>query len=416
MMRKKWISILLFLSITTFCIAQTEGYKFYAAIDSVKTSGFYYIKISPELSAHLKMDYTDLRIINDSGKWIPHVLRFPDDWMTHESITQELKFTITANTKLNSILVIDAGNDTLSNMVLVIKNTAVARSSTLSGSDDQKTWFVIKDDIQLNPETSEANTTINFRIDFPRSSYHYYKLTIYNIKKDPLNIIGIERYTAEVTKSINNKTLNPPPVIEQKDSGKISFIKVIQQQPYHFDNISLKLSGVKNFFRNVELYIPSGSIPSSSNPGRILQSFNISNNSTLQFNIPPNNALVFYLLIYNEDNLPLKVDEVNTLIRNYYITSYLEQGVNYKLIIGNIEATEPRYDIVGALTLKTYDSLPFLSFGKIIPFEEKSIAIVSSKNNQWILWTAIAAVLFILLLVTRKMVKEVDKRKEHDSL
>ena len=59
---------------------------------------------------------------------------------------------------------------------------------------------------------------------------------------------------------------------------------------------------------------------------------------------------------------------------------------------------------------------PFLSFQKINPFEQKQVVVTPVKNNKWILWGAIIAVLFILLLFTQKMVKEVNKRKEHDSI
>src|SRR5205809_666274 len=79
MMRKKWSSIFVFSMIAICCNAQIAGYKFYTQLDSVKTSGFYNIELTPELNGHLKTDYSDLRIVNDSGKWVPHVLHFAED-------------------------------------------------------------------------------------------------------------------------------------------------------------------------------------------------------------------------------------------------------------------------------------------------------------------------------------------------
>ncbi len=91
MMRKKWSSLLLFCYLSFCCTAQTAGYKFYAPLDSVKTAGFYNIEITPELSAHLKTDYSDLRIVNDSGKWVPHLLRIPANEIVIDAIQWEMK-------------------------------------------------------------------------------------------------------------------------------------------------------------------------------------------------------------------------------------------------------------------------------------------------------------------------------------
>jgi hypothetical protein len=416
-MRKKRISILFFSIITVCCNAQTGGYKFYSQLDSVKKSGFYSIELTPELTAHLKTDYSDLRIVNDSGKWVPHVLHFPEGEVVNDVINFDLKFTQLENNKANTSLIIVNGKNIISNIGLVINNTLAERFCTLSGSDDSKNWFVINDSVLINPKPAETGTTNTFFIAFPPSNYRFLKIVIRNNNKDPFEIRRIvQSSTAALPVNYQPKSFQNPAVsISQKDSGKISYIKISQQQPYHFDNISLKLSGVKYFFRKADLYIPDGNNHSFSNPGQLLHSFTISNNSTLQFKVPLSNATIFYLIINNEDNLPLKVAEVNITVNSHYITSYLEKDNNYKLILGNKLATFPIYDLSNIYT-KISDSIPLLSAGNATALKENSITVKPVKNNKWILWTAIIAVLFILLLFTKKLVGEVDKRKQDDSL
>lgn len=417
-MRKSWTSILLFSLITVCCNAQTAGYKFYAQLDSIKTSGFYNIQITPALSAHLKTDYNDLRIVNDSGKWVPHVLHRPAEEKSDMAIYLDIRVVKKETTESITTLVVAGSQKITSNLVLVIRNTAAERFCTLSGSDDNKNWFVINDSILINPKPEQDNTVNSFQINFPPNNYNFFKIVIDNKNKDPFDIKHVTTSTSASSMGFTTQSRlldNPSSTIEQKDSGKISYIKITQQQAFHFEMVSLKLNGVKYFSRNVGLYIPSSINHSFSNPGQLLQSFTISNNSTLQFHVPLCNSPVFYLLINNEDNLPLTVAEVNTASSYRYITSYLEKGNNYKLIMGNETATKPNYDLANINT-KISDSIPFISFGKIIAFEQTPITIEKIKNNNWILWAAIIAVLLILLLFTRKMVKEVDKRKEHDSL
>jgi len=414
-MRKKWSSILLFCIITVFCNAQTEGYKFYAALDSVKTSGFYTINLVPEITAHLKTDYSDLRIVNDSGKWVPHVLYSDNSNRSFDIVFMDLKFIKKEDSKLKTILLIENRDSITSNIGLVIRNTTAERYCTLSGSDDNQKWFVINDSILINPSFDNNSTENTFVINFPSSNYKYFKLIIYNNNKDPFDIKSVINRTPPALElySIFGSMQNPLPKIEQQDSGKISYVKITQAQPYHFDQIDLSLSGVMYFSRKADLYIPDNKTHSFANPGRLLQSFTLSNNSTLQFKIPLSNAPVFYLLINNEDNLPLKVSEVKTNNSYHSVTCYLEQGDNYRLFLDNISATAPNYDLK-----QLAKNMPgkILKTGQIIAIENKIPVLIPVKNNNWILWTSIIAVLFVLLLFTKKIVTEVNKRKEHDSI
>ncbi len=412
-MKKNWVSIFLFSLVTVCSSAQTEGYKFYSRLDPIATSGFYNIEITPELSAHLKTDYSDLRIINGAGKWVPHVLRFPASERSNETLAMNMSFTRAENTKISTTLLIENSEEIISNIELIIRNTAAERFCTLSGSDDRTNWFVVNDSIMINPISKEKASTSKFRINFPPSSYKFLKITIHNNNKDPFDIKGVVQYTSSAAAlHIDYKlTQNPVPNIIQKDSGKISYIKISQQQPFHFDNISLKLSGVKYFYRKVDLYIPYSENHSFANPGQLVQSFTISNNSTLQFYLRLTKASFFYLLINNEDNLPLTVNEVKTACNARYATSYLEKGVGYKLLMDNEAAVTPNYDLTKPDN-RTIDSIPTLQFGKITAMEEIELTVRQPENNKWIIWVAIISALSILLFFTFRMLNDLEKRKK----
>ena len=411
-MRKKWINILLLILIPGFLSAQTNGYRFYSLLDNVKNDGFYNITVTPDLNAHIKTDYSDIRIINDSGKWVPHILRNPSEEVVNDAISFSLKFKKQDIPGISTTLIIENSFEKISNIGLNINNTQAERFCTLSGSNDNKEWFVINDSILINPLPSEKETQNTFIINFPPSTYHFFKIVINNKNKDPFNIKAVT-WQSEAGIMIYNKFRkieNPVTNILQKDSGNISYIKITQQQPFHFDYVSLKLSGAKYFSRSVYLYLPSDDVSSFSNPGQLLQSFTISNNSTLQFHVPLTKATVLYFFIKNEDNLPLKVNEVKTACSNHYLTAYLEKGNNYKLILDNESAGFPKYDL-SKLDNKITDSATLLKSGSTTPFAENKTVEVKAKNNKWMLWVAIVAALLILLFFTYKMLKEVDKRK-----
>jgi hypothetical protein len=419
-MKRKLINIFIYCIISICCNAQVEGYRFYAALDSIKTSGFYNIVLSPEINAHLKKDYSDVRIVNTVGKWVSHALHVPAYEITSHSANLDLKYSVLENNRANSIFIINGKDEKLNNIELSIRNSSAERYCSLSGSDDNKNWFVINDSILINPIPSDTKSKNTFNINFPLNDYNFYRLVIFNSNKDPYDVIGITSIAKiEDSGVFKSKVLvNPSPIISQKDSNKISYIKITQQHPYHFDGFNIKVSGVKYYSRNADIFIPTNPNHSFSNPGKLLQSFTISNNSNLNFHLPllSINDSIFYLLVHNEDNLPLKINEVSTTINEHILKTYLEAGNSYRLIMGNGKAVEPIYDFA-KLSFSFRDTATFLTIKNIsaFPLQEKT-EVKKETNNKWIIWTALLAGLFILLLLTKKMIKEVDKKTTNDTI
>jgi hypothetical protein len=417
-MKRKLINIFMFCAISICCNAQVEGYRFYAALDSIKTSGFYNIVLSPDINAHLKTDYSDVRIVNGAGKWIPHALHVPAYEITSHSANWDLKYSTLENNKINSIFVISGKDRELNNIELSIRNSSAERYCSLSGSDDNLNWFVINDSILVNPIPTETKSVNTFKINFPLNNYNFYRLIIVNGNKDPFDVNGITSNAIIKDPSIvqSKVIVNPASTIVQKDSGKISYIKVTQLHPFHFDGISLKISGVKYYVRKLEVFSSAEAKHSFSNPGRLIETFTISNNSNLSFRLPIINDSVFYLLVHNEDNLPLKINEITTTINEHFIKAYLERGDNYRLVMGNENATLPNYDIT-KLNITINDTVIFIQPKNIIPFPQQEISKnKKTTNNKWIIWTALIAGLLILLLLTKKMIKEVDKKTTNDTI
>lgn len=417
-MKKKLISLLLFSILFISVKAQTEGYRFYSTIDSVKTSGFYNIVLAPPINAHLKTDYSDVRILDNKNKWVPHVFHSPLNEMNREVVMLDLKFTIPESNKINTVLLMEAAQP-LNNINILIKNTEVQKFCTLSGSNDKQNWFVISDSILLAPHPTEINTESNLKIDFPRSNYSNLKLVINNRNKDPFDIIGISTNTIATgflfTNFSDSLLQNHPTVLLQKDSGKNSYIRIIQQQKFHFNKMNINAEGLKYFSRQADLYVAENNSNSFSNPGKFIQSFTISNNSALQFNLPLLNADTFYLVIHNEDNPPLKISKVGTSVSYRYITAYLENDKGYKLILDNAAAVLPNYDITKDYpTIK--DSVSILGIGNIIAFESKEKTKNKTPNKQWLIWIAIIAALGLLLFFTKTMLKEVNKKTIDDNI
>lgn len=413
-MKRKWISLFMLYTLSISCNAQIEGYRFYSNLDSIQESGLYKIFLSPIINGSTKIDYSDIRIINDNDKWVPHTLHKAMVNNDKESVKSNLTFSTIGNNKTNSTYLINYKGKAINNFAIKLRNTTAERYCTLSGSDNNQNWYVINDSVLINPSESNTDGLNTFNLNFPKSTFLFYKLNILNGNKDPYEINEIATYKNGDDNLYQNiePAINPSTTIIQKDSGKISYIKVTQLNQFHFDGIKMELKGSKYFERRMEIYEPKGYESSFANRGKLLQSFTFSNNSDLSFEHPLSNAIDFYILIYNEDNIPLKIESVRTTLKERYIKTYLEKGVAYRLIMDNENATQPSYDISA---IKIKDKERIIAIKHVAEFAQ--LKKVESKNNStWLLWVSLTVGLAVLLLLTKKMITEVNKKNINDTI
>ncbi len=414
-MKKKRINCFItgcLFSLTGF--AQTDGYRFTAEIEKVNESGFYNILFTPALKAHLKKDYSDLRIINTAGKWVPHLLRYPKGEQTNHNVLYDLQIVKQKEDLVSSEIIVKALAGPLSNFTILTRNTDVERFGILTGSDDSTSWFVINDSVLIKPVASTPNES-KFSFHFRPNTYRFYKLTILNKGKAPYAIKAATTEAAAFEEGSNQSLLmpvkNPAPTIVQQDSATTSYIKVSQKEGYHVDEVELSLSGSHFFNRDVRLFIPAPGREMNLLAGNLIASFVISSNNSLRFSVPVFKEPTFYIAIDNEDNLPLKVEAVTTYSKNHIATVYLEKNNRYAMIMGNETATIPRYDLqAGDIDVKKI--LPVVATGKVSLLPVKEPAAAAWYNNKWTLWIFIAAAASILCFFTFRLIKEMGGKKE----
>jgi hypothetical protein len=406
--------IVLFLLCSLHTAAQTTGYNYEAPITPVDSSGFYNIVLTPELNAHLKTDYSDLRIVNDSGKWVPHLGRLVDDSYCSLPTIIKLEIAQLTNTNNYTDVIVKGTGSKIFELDISLENTVAERFCSLTGSDDMKLWFTINDSIHIKPiEIMDADKR-TFTLNFPPVNYKYYRVRIINNNKAPFNI----KVVSTINETVINKEVllygeeieNPATQILQKDSNRNSYIKVVQNSLYHFWEITIKTSGAKYYNREAELFIPFSNTHSFSNPGKLIKRFVISNNSTLEFRFGSTNAQIFYIIVHNDDNPPLKFEEVKTFTNSRVATVYLEKGEVYKLLLDNSSIAEPNYDLtIKDIPLK--EVIPLATIGKIISIQKPTIPPQAKDNSKKLIWLVIALAAIVLTFFTYRLVTDMNKSK-----
>jgi len=413
-MKKKRInSLLVFTLVTLACFAQTNGYRFKAVIEPVKEPGFYNILLTPALNAHLKTDYSDFRIINGAGKWVPHLLRYPKAELTNESVLWNLEIVKNLGNANSSELIIKTPGQSLSNITFITRNTSVQRFGSLTGSDDSINWYIINDSVLISPAISAPGDS-EFSLNFRPNTYHFYKLSIANKGKAPYAIKAAATNAAAMEPGANQSLLlpiqNPAANISHQDSAKTTYIRVVQNAGFHVDEIELKLSGPKYFNRNIQIYIPAAENIKNVFTRKSIAALAISSNSSLRFPVPVFSDSIFYLAISNEDNLPLTVEAVNTYCGMHVATVYMEKNFRYNIIMGNAGATLPRYDLKQD-DIDVNKLLPLVSTGNITMLGDKLPGTNAWYNNKWMLWLFIGAAAAVLCMFTFRLIKDIGKTK-----
>lgn len=403
-------SCLVFLFLLLMVPVYSQLHAHQALLDTVNRSGFYRIALTPMHTSYLKTDFSDLRIADESNKQVPYIFnKEPGRGKSRKFFPLKMlenKITDSGN----SILVLQNTRvDSISSISLIMKNAAVSRTASLSGSNDGKHWYIISDPLYITHSVSGASNEAVQELNLPRSTYRYFKLEIDNHHNDPYLVLSAG-YTKETDEKAGIPDLiNPSPVVKQTDSGSNSYIHLIWDQPFQHNKLLIHVTGTAFYDRDLFVYLPRYDSVPDSGPGKVLAEFRlVSGPSPRQLlDIPRIKTSNLYIIIRNGDNPPLKLYEVSTRQKAVDLVAFLEKGKQYRVLLNQSSATLPIYDLE-----KFRDSLPavipLLKINEPI-FTGKSFAKENEKTRNW-LWPAIIGSILLLSGLSYRLVKDMKHK------
>lgn len=395
-MHKKKYKIL-FGAVFIIGIAKAQP-QYHAPLAVVEKSGFYKINLPPSVVAKSKDGLEDLRIGNSSRQEVPYILKTDLPAFAASSF---VSFPILSAKKeadkQTHVVIENKIPKAINRLLLFIKNTDAYRTVTLSGSDDLNHWFVIKENISLDNYLSSNEAQFIQSLSFPNSRYAYFKITINGEDVLPVNIVqaGVYRQTYQAGKHV----LLPAPIISQKDSSnKTTYITLQFDETYTVDRLELNVSGSRFYNR-------SFTINNQNSTGNNNYTLNSAGGHSFNCHVKGN---ILYLAIQNNDNPPLKINRVKAYQLNNYLLTWLEKGMDYELTTGDSLAAAPQYDL--AFFKDSVQNPTELMVGAVSSNTSPN-PVTNKKNSNYIIWLVLGAVLVLLLLLTRKLTAEVNKKK-----
>lgn len=390
-------------------LAGAQEFRHRAPLDTVRNAGFYAIPISPDLSSYLKKDYSDIRITDGDGQWIPHILSKPYENVAVEFVHKDLPLIKNETTGGKTIVIIENGGKLeLNDLSLTIKNVAVRRFAAFSGSEDTLNWFTISDSILLQDPENIDDNKVAFEFSFPKVSYAYYRLIIDNEGNDPVNIESVSTYAPPQPETVKKYIPNPPSMITQRDSAGYSVVTVNNDKDFHFSLLRIQVKSPKFYQRKVSLYVTPRENARAFLQAPPVVELVLTSNGTGEYAVPLLDSRTFYLVIANGDNPPLAISSISTEQENKQLVAYLEKDKEYELLFDDSLATAAVYD------LKQFQgSIPknpaVLNIGNIEMTAAGAAAGSGKVSRTWI-WPVIILVIFLLGYFTWQLSLDLKKK------
>lgn len=396
------------LLINTIGIFAQQTFKYKAAVQKIDSTAFYRIALSPELLAKCNPDMSDIRLMDQNSKHIPFIfgdqlpVKYENNFVAFPQVT-----SVKQADSLTSIIIQNKLNLTINQLSLRLRNTSAERVFTLSGSDDLSGWYSIKENVPLFGVADNTHRAIYEQaINFPASNYQYFKVTVNNNRKEPVNILQVGVYMHQFAKPLFTGLHGTK--FSQKDTGKVSKVVIQLQDVYPVNKIHLTVAGARYYRRSVSIYAISGK------QHNLIGDTLLSSAGTNNFFITTK-AKMIELIIANDDNPPLSINAIDVFSLNQSIIGYLTKDHSYNLVFGDPLAKSPNYDL--KFFADSVDrNLILLNSGTVVanPLYQPDKNKTDSQFPAWLIWVAIALVLAILALLTYKMTKEIGKKAYHE--
>jgi hypothetical protein len=392
-----------------FFVQVSAQFKYGAQLEPVKETGFYSITVTPELGSYLKPDLSDLRIIDEKKQWVPYVINMPFEKRIHDVILFNQKIISKSTIGSKTVIVIENSEETeLSNFLIELKNAAAERIGSLSGSDNNKDWFVILDSFILQVSEEYSKSSYSQLINFPTSAYKYFRLTINNEEKKPLNIlkIGSSMAPSLIGSSEHPFLKNPPAEFLQKDTNQYSLLTIAFDRPFQINKFQVSFTGQAFYKRKAKIFTKINKDIYSTWHSQQHHDIVISSDFFSGYSIPMAKTDSLYILIENGDNPPLKASFLSTEVINRNIIAQLEKGKTYSLLLDDPDAVKPVYDL--ELFKDSIVNHAPLSIKRIEPLPQTKTENKAQTNKQWI-WPVILLVLALLSFLTWKLTTDMKK-------
>jgi hypothetical protein len=410
---KKQLLLVLFFAIILKAAFSYRNWEYKKPIAVADMEGIASAQIDAETYNHSKEDLSDLRVVDDNGKEVPYKLEILES-------TKELKRFEPRLYNLSNIpneyteFYLDMGEniEMINKLHMVTPDKNFRRKVEILGSDDNKRWFKIRDDAHIfNFHTDDYMAALT-DLNFPDTKRRYLKIIIWNKQEKPLEIERCWVYQEEVTKA--QKEEYPFKIasrIENEEKKRTEIILDVVYNNIPRDEITLDFAS-PGYYRSVCVSASTDAENWRNLGSGVIYRFNKENKNNV-ISLGETRERYLKILIYNQDDAPLKIDNISIKGNQQLIYFPAEKDKRYYLFYGNPDAIKPIYEFVKLLPHTESKKSVMVQLGKEQVNEDFSrVEEVLEEDQQFIIWPMVAFVVVALGFLIMKSIKRIKGKEQ----
>lgn len=398
-MKKTYSVCLVFVLISIVAQAQ---FRYQRKIAEVPTAGWHAIALPESVLTKLDRSFSDIRIYSDDRTETPYLLRISRDEISKQEVTLDTYNVSRKGTDL--FFTIKLANDiSINHAVINLVEENFDTYVTIEGSNDEKEWFQI-DTAQRIISMADKNIRYTSNTVFwSTSRFMFLRFKIANAKSLTLSSVN---FSLTTRKSGNYKMSTRAVSTATKDKAT-EFVSTFISTQY-ISKLTIEAEPNQKFYRNYQVEMLTDSFKTEKGWQRnyaTLQSGVITSLRQDTIQIEPTLLNNLRVIVFNEDNTPIKITAITTWSPEVSLITSLSKG-NYVIKYSNPKIGAANYDLSHFVN-EIPNELTSLIIGdeEILSTEEETTEEPWFKNKNW-LWAIMLLVIGLLGFFTIRMLKK----------
>ncbi len=401
-MMKSKISIILCL---IFVAVFGQNAMRYRTISSLQ-KGWNYVMLPDSIFQFSNGNYSQFRVKTNNQTEIPYYIKSVPT--TNFSETTQVRilnkshqnnryfFTIENVKESNNYLKINA-------LHLNFSETNYDRKLSIEGSNDNISWFTLATNARIASFVNQQENFTASSVFFPESNYHFYRISFES------DVIP-ELTSAEIFQKMDTKNeefILVKPKFQQIIKDKTTKITIHFLEFIALGKVQFVVNEDIKFSRNItiEAMAENANQSKENYQKKILFEGNFNHQNFLS-NFPEVWCNKILISIYNEDNIPLTIN--NLQLGKYQHFLYFQTDKQYNslqlLYDYDLPLSQPSYDIVSLENIEINSQKAKLSNENLLAKNEEK----SSNYSQYFLWIMLGLVCVLLAFFTFRMLQKTD--------
>ncbi len=383
-----------------------------AKIESVTQSGLHKMVLPAEIRSFSKEELGDFRILDSKGTEIPYYILQQNTEAKSQSFSECKILSKTTIPKSKTTIIFENPNAVIDEIVLSITNSDVAKSYSISGSNDQKEWFGLVNNSLLTEIENSKATSVLKTLNFPLTAYRYIKLDLNDKKTLPINVLKISYVPTKTHNAIVEESRPKEIKFQQIPDEKKTRIYINFGRLQIVNQVGFTITEPNLYQRNAIIFIiekKQMNKKSALFPETVF-AFELSSNQKNIFRIPQLFKKECFIEIENQDNPPLTLSKIQFFQNQVTVIADLKANEKYTITTGNSKLDSPEYDLENFKN-SIGDNLPKAKIYEIKHHDSQKTHLKNESiwQQPWFMWLCIGFGGIIFAFFTRSLIKDMKK-------